>query len=226
MSGRDPDEVLAELGGALRRGWAVPRRRRLRRPAVLVALLALALVPTAVATRDVLRAPAPPAPPGAVVPGDGGAQVWVAAGREAGVPWRLSASACATGREVAVGLFLAVPGGGAGARCDVAPPGGTRVAGRRVHTYVDPDARRTWAFGAAPAAAREVEVVSRGFAAAPQRRRVGLRAAEPEAVRRGGLPAGLRVFVVALPGGREVPLVRILDRTGGVVATCRDGRCR
>ncbi len=227
MSGRDPDELLAELGGALRRSWAAPPRRRLRRPAVLVTLLVLALVPTAVATRDALRAPAPPPPPGAQVPGAAaGTQVWVAAGRASGVAWRLSASACAAGRDVAVGLFLVVPGGGAGARCDVAPPGAAHVAARRVHTYVDPDARRTWAFGAAPADARAVEVVSRAFAGAPERRRVDLRDADPEAVRRARLPAGLRVFVVALPGVREVPLVRVVDRAGAAIATCRDGRCR
>ncbi len=225
MSGRDPDEVLGELGGALRRTWAAPPRRRLRRPVVLVTLLVLALVPTAVATRDALRAPSPPAPPGAALPGAAGTQVWVAAGREGGVPWRLSASACAVGGEVAVGLVLAVPGGGAGARCDVARPGSARVAARRVHTYVDPDAGRTWAFGAAPAAARVVEVSSRGFRAPTERRRAGLLDADPEAVRRGRLPAGLRVFVVALPGGREVPVVRVLDAGGRVLATCRDGRC-
>jgi len=222
---RDPDAVLDELGGELGRRFAAPPRRRVRHPVALVALLVLALVPTAVATRDVLRAPAPPAPPGAERPARAGTQVWVAAGREDGVPWRLSASGCAVGDEVAVGLFLAVPGGGAGARCDVAPRGVPRVAARRVHTYVDPDARRTWAFGAAPAEARAVEVVARSFSTAAERRRVALRPADPEAVARGRLPAGLQVFVVALPGAREVPLVRVLDGTGAVLATCRDGRC-
>src|SRR4029453_14858136 len=69
MSVREPAELLAELGADLRRGWARPRARRAgpgarrRRPAMIAALAALVLVPTAVATRDVLWAPKPPGLP-------------------------------------------------------------------------------------------------------------------------------------------------------------------
>jgi hypothetical protein len=190
---------------------------------VIAALAALALVPTAVATRDVLWAPEPPAlpehlrAPGAERPARVGEPVYVAGGRDAGVAWRLSASACEYGRVRAIGLFLEVPGGGGGARCDQAATGVADVAARRVYAYFDPEAGVTWVFGAAPAGAATVEV---------GRRRVVPRDADPAAVGRGGLAAGLRVFVAALPGGGDVPVVRGLDRAGHVVATCVEGRCR
>jgi hypothetical protein len=225
MSVREPDELLAELGADLRRAWARPPRRRLRvrHPALVAVLAALALVPTAVATREVLWAPQPPAlperlrAPGTERPARAGAPVYVAAGRDAGVAWRLSASACEYGRVRAVGLFLEVPGGGGGARCDLAATGVADVAARRVHAYFDPEAGLTWVFGAAPATAAVVEV---GHV------RVALHEADPAAVARGRLPAGLRVFAVALRGAGDVPVVRGLDRAGRVVATCVEGRCR
>jgi hypothetical protein len=217
---REPDEVLAELGADLRRAWASPPRRRARRAprrAVLAVALALVLVPTAVATRDAVWAPAPPAPPGVTPSARAGAAVYVAAGRDAGVAWRLSATSCDYGGTRAIGLFLDVPGGGGGARCDVgaAPP--AAAAARRVSTYFDPEAELTWVFGALPARAAAVDVAGR---------RVGARPASREALTTGGLPAGLQVFVVALRGARDVPDVRVLDRDGDVLSTCRDGRCR
>ena len=105
MSARDPDAILAELGHDLRAAWArPPRRARLARwPRGLVLVLALlALVPTALATRDAIWAPDPvplpdaARPPGAVAPERTGAQVYVAAGVERGVAWRLTASAWTT----------------------------------------------------------------------------------------------------------------------------------
>jgi hypothetical protein len=229
VSVREPDELLAELGAELRRGWARPRARRaapgpwLRRPVVIAALAALVLVPTAVATRDVLWAPEPPAlperlrVPGAARPARVGEPVYVASGHDAGVAWQLSASACEYGRVRAVGLFLEVPGGGGGARCDLAATGVADLAARRVYAYFDPEAGVTWVFGAVPASVASVEILGR---------RIAPREADPAAVGRGRLPGGLRVFVVALPGGGDVPVVRGLDRAGRVVATCVKGRCR
>jgi len=233
---RDTDTILAELGRDLHRAWRrPPRRARLagwRRSAV-VALAMLVLVPTALAARDAIRAPAPATlpesarPPGAVEPQRAGEQVYVADGVLRGVAWRLSASACDYGSVRAVGVFLSVPGGGGGARCDIASgaPGTGGVspsilATRLVQTYFDPVANRTWAFGALPAAARRVDVAATGArvvaAAAP---------GDAEAIGKGGLPDGMRVFVAALDGAREVPLVTARDGAGAVLLVCRNGRC-
>ena len=184
MSARDPEAILAELGHDLRAAWARPPRRALlarwpRGPRLVLALLAL--VPTALATRDAIWAPDPAPlpvaarPPGSVTPQRTGAQVYVAAGVERGVAWRLTASACDYGRVRAVGVFLTVPGGGGGARCDVASrrPGvgvsPSVLARRLVQTYFDPVSGRTWAFGALPAAARTVDVTSVGARRASRR---------------------------------------------------------
>jgi hypothetical protein len=235
MSARDPEAILAELGHDLRAAWARPPQRRLRArwPRGLVLILALlALVPTAVATRDAIWAPEPaplPAgvrPPGAVAPQRTGAQVYVAAGVERGVAWRLTASACDYGRVRAVGVFLSVPGGGGGARCDLASPRpGVGVspgvlARRLVQTYFDPVSGRTWAFGALPAAARTVDVTSAGAATS-----VVATPADPDAVAKGGLPAGMRVFVAVLDGAHDVPLVTARDASGAALLICREGRC-
>ena len=237
MSGtRDPDALLAELGRELHRSWRrPPRRSRLagwRRSAV-IALAMLVLVPTALATRDAVWAPAPAAlpdaarPPGAVEPLHAGEQVYVASGELRGVAWRLSASSCDYAHVRAVGVFLTVPGGGGGARCDVAAageaPGAVSpsvLAERLVQTYFDPVAGRTWAFGALPAAARRVDVVATGAGAT-----VAAVPAEPAAVGRGNLPPGMRVFVAALEGARDVPLVTARGASGAVLLVCRDGRC-
>ena len=235
MSARDPDAILAELGHDLRTAWArPPRRARFARwPRGLVLVLALlALVPTALATRDAIWAPEPVPlpdsvrPPGAVAPERTGAQVYVAAGAERGVGWRLTASACDYGQVRAVGVFLTVPGGGGGARCDVAsrrPGVGVSpgvLARRLVQTYFDPVSGRTWAFGALPAAARIVDVT--GAAAST---RVAATPADPDAVAKGGLPAGMRVFVAVLDGAHDVPVVTARDASGAALLVCREGRC-
>jgi hypothetical protein len=235
VSARDPEAILAELGRDLRVAWARPPRRALlaRWPRGLVLVLALlALVPTALATRDAIWAPDPAPlpdaarPPGSFAPQRTGAQVYVAAGAERGVSWRLTASACDYGRVRAVGVFLNVPGGGGGARCDVASrrPGvgvtPSVLARRLVQTYFDPVSGRTWAFGALPAAARTVDV--RGAAGST---RVAATPADPDAVAKGGLPAGMRLFVAALDGARDVPLVTVRDAAGAVLLVCRQGRC-
>jgi hypothetical protein len=235
VSARDPDAILAELGHDLRAAWVRPPRRALfsRWPRGLVLVVALlALVPTALATRDAIWAPEPAPlpdaarPPGAFSPQRTGAQVYVAAGSERGVAWRLTASACDYGRVRAVGVFLTVPGGGGGARCDVASrrPGvgvsPSVLAQRLVQTYFDPVSGRTWAFGALPAAARTVEV--RGAAASTT---VAATPADPNAVAKGGLPGGMRVFVAVLDGARDVPLVIARDGSGAALLVCREGRC-
>jgi hypothetical protein len=233
---REPDAILEALGRDLRDAWRRPRRRsRLAgwRRSGMIAVATLVLVPTALATRDAVRAPAPASlpdaarPPDAVAPRHAGDQVYVAAGELRGVAWRLSASACDYAAARAVGVFLSVPGGGGGARCDIASGGagaggvspGT-LARRLVQTYFDPVAGRTWAFGALPAGARRVEVAATGARAT-----VAAAPADPAAVGRGDLPAGMRVFVAALDGARDVPLVTARDATGAVLLVCRDGRC-
>ena len=233
---RDTDAILAELGRDLHRAWRrPPRRAQLAgwRRGGIVALAMLLLVPTALAARDAIWAPAPAPlpesarPPGSFAPQHAGEQVYVADGVLRGIAWRLSASACDYGSVRAVGVFLSVPGGGGGARCDIASgaPGAGGVspsilATRLVQTYFDPVANRTWAFGALPAAVRSVDVVATGArataAAAP---------ADREAVGKGGLPDGMRVFVAALDGARDVPLVTARGADGAVLLVCRNGRC-
>src|SRR5918997_1409715 len=111
---RDPDAILAELGRELQRSWRrPPRRSRLAgwRRSVLIAVATLVLVPTALATRDAVWAPAPAPlpdaarPPGAVAPRHVGDQVYVAGGELRGVGWRLSASSCDYASVRAVGVF-------------------------------------------------------------------------------------------------------------------------
>lgn len=138
---------------------------------------------------------------------------------------RLTASACDYGQVRAVGVFLTVPGGGGGARCDVASrrPGlgvsPSVLARRLVQTYFDPVSGRTWAFGALPAAARTVDVTS-----AAARTRVAATPADPDAVARAAC-AGMRVFVAVLDGPHDVPLVTARDAAGAALLVCREGRC-
>jgi hypothetical protein len=94
------------------------------------------------------------------------------------------------------------------------------LAQRLVQTYFDPVAVRTWAFGALPPAARTVEVAATGA-----RTSVAAVPADADAVGRGGLPSGMRVFVAVLDGARDVPLVTVRDDAGGVLLVCREGRC-
>jgi hypothetical protein len=233
---RDSDAILAGLGRDLHRAWRrPPRRSRLAswRRGLALTIAMLVLVPTAIAARDAIWAP-PPArlpdsarPPGAVAPQHAGEQVYVAAGELRDVAWRLSASACDYASVRAVGVFLSVPGGGGGARCDVATGaagmGGVspRVLSERlVQTYFDPVANRTWAFGAMPADVRAVDVSATGASTT-----VASAPADAEAIGRGGLPPGMRVFVAALEGARDVPLVTAHDGSGDVLLVCRNGRC-
>ena len=235
MSARDPEAILAELGHDLRAAWARPPRRRLlaRWPRGLVLVLALlALVPTALATHDAIWAPdQAPLPDGGAAAGRGDARAGRRSGPrrarlERGVAWRLTASACDYGWVRAVGVFLTVPGGGGGARCDLASrrpgagvsPGG--LARRLVQTYFDPVAGRTWAFGALPAAARTVDVTSAGAGTS-----VAAEPADSDAVAKGGLPRGMRVFVAVLDGAHDVPLVTAATPRAPPLLVCREGRC-
>jgi hypothetical protein len=231
VSAREPAEILAELGDALqsasarRRARPAWRRLPLPRRSMLVALaVVFALVPTAVGTHEALFAPEPPAlppelrAPGAVDPSDTGTPVYVAEG----VGWRLSASVCEYGAERVVGVFLTVPGGGAGARCDGARP--EALAGRRIHTYFDPQTGTSWVFGTLPAAARQVTVAVTGHGAGSAVR-VAARPSDPRAVAKGRLPRGLRVFVAELPGAPEVRRVTATGTGGRQVLRCEGGRC-
>jgi hypothetical protein len=171
---RGPDEILGELGRRLDRAYLdAPRTRRARWLVAAVAAVALA-GPTAVATHDAIFAPAPPpAPPqarggaGAVQPDAVGAPINVARGTRHAIAWQMSASLCRYGTVQAVGLFLDVPGGGAGARCDVASrtpgaaPPPVALGERRTQTYIDPVSGRTWVFGVLPATAASAVVSSR-----------------------------------------------------------------
>jgi hypothetical protein len=250
MSGRDPDAILDELGASLQDAWErdekrrrplairvpLPRPRAGRRGLIAAAAAALALVPTAIATREAVWAPDPPPLPAqlrphdAVVPGTAGTPVYVGTGTQRGVEWRLSATVCRYGQIEAVGLFLSVPGGGAGARCDVAgrAPGVSpaALAVRRVQAYYDPASDVTWAFGALPADARAVEVTSRPYGGGtPTTKRITATAVDGQAIEQGHLPDGVRVFVVALTGGRDVAHVRVNNGEGALLMTCESGRC-
>ena len=71
-----------------------------------------------------------------------------------------------------------------------------------------------------PASARTVDVT--GAAAST---RVAAMPADPDAVAKGGLPAGMRVFVAVLDGAHDVPLVSVRDGAGSALLVCREGRC-
>jgi hypothetical protein len=94
------------------------------------------------------------------------------------------------------------------------------LAQRLVQTYFDPVSGRTWAFGALPAGARTVDVSAAGASTI-----VPAVPADLDAVAKGGLPNGLRIFVAALDGARDVPLVTVRDASGAVLLICREGRC-
>jgi hypothetical protein len=231
MTAREPDQILEELGRGVERAWAHRRARPLwrrllpaRRTALVAVVAGLALVPTAVATQEVLFAPRPPAlpaelrAPGAQDPTRAGSAVYVARGDG----WRLSASTCDYGGERVVGVFLTVPGGGAGARCDAAAP--ATLAARRIHTYFDPQTQTSWVFGTLPAAARAV-TVSLSDAGARSTERFPALPSDPRAVRGAALPAGMRVLVASVPGAPEVLGVTATDERGATVLRCEGGRC-
>ena len=50
-------------------------------------------------------------------------------------------------------------------------------------------------------------------------------ARDPDAVAKGGLPTGMRVFVAVLDGAHDVPLVTARDASGAALLVCREGRC-
>jgi hypothetical protein len=247
---REPDAILAELGAALEGAWARdaarPKVRRFarlrlrggRRGLVAAAAAGLALVPTAIATRDAVWAPDPPPllPPSLRAPSEGagpagaGTAVYVGSGTQRGVAWRLSATACRYGRVAAVGLVLTVPGGGAGARCDAGGATPRAIAARRVQTYYDPASNLTWAFGSLPAGAAQVTVRARPYGGgASTTTTIAASAVGADAVAQGHLPRGLRVFALALPGGRDVTRVDVADASGAPLLTCDhspEARCR
>ena len=231
MSARAPEEILEELGADVERAWARRRARPLwrrllpaRRGAIVAVVAGLALVPTAVATQDVLFAPKPPAlpaglrAPGAQDPTSAGNAVYVARGDG----WKLSASTCDYGGERVVGVFLTVPGGGAGARCDAAAP--ATLAARRIHTYFDPQTQTSWIFGTLPASAREV-TVSLSEAGTRSTRTFAALRTDPRALRGAALPAGMRVLVASVPGAPEVLGVTANDERDGTVLRCEGGQC-
>jgi hypothetical protein len=231
VSAREPEQILEELGASVERAWARRRARPLwrrllpaRRGAAVAVVAVLALVPTAVATQDVLFAPKPPAlpselrAPGAQDPTRVGNAVYVARG----AGWKLSASTCDYGGARVVGVFLTVPGGGAGARCDAAAP--ATLAARRIHTYFDPQTGTSWIFGTLPATAREVNVAL-SEAGARSTARFRALSTDPRAVRGASLPTGMRVLVASVPGAPEVLGVTATDERGEGVLRCEGGRC-
>jgi hypothetical protein len=231
VSARTPDEILEELGAGVERAWARRRARPLwrrllpaRRGVAVAFVTVLALVPTAVATQDVLFAPKPPAlpselrAPGAQDPTSAGSAVYVARGDG----WKPSASTCDYGGDQVVGVFLTVPGGGAGARCDAAAP--ATLAARRIHTYFDPQAQTSWVFGTLPASAREV-TVALSEAGARSTARFRALPTDPRALKGASLPAGMRVLVASVPGAPEVLGVTAADGRGQTVLQCEGGRC-
>jgi len=240
---RDPDRVVDELGARLRAGFARADRSpwwrrvlatarlapgRWARPLALGVVLA-AVASTAVATRDVLRGPAIPdlpaqlRAPGALEPDRSTRLTYVAAGTVDGVRWRLSAASCAYGRVTVIAAFLDVPGGGSGTRCDVAAPQRTprELAARRVQSYYDPAADRTWVFGILPASVDKAEL--RAGAAHVVAAAVPL---DERGAAGAGLNGRLRAFVAAVPGAAATYAVAALDETGALVLSCNSGSCR
>jgi hypothetical protein len=226
MSGRTPEQILAELGAELERAAAEAggpgawrgergqRLTRLARPLAVGLTAALALAGTAVGTRNVW---APDPPPSAGAARAGGPSAFVAAGGSGSVRWRLSAQACRDGR-VALYLFGAHGAGGRG--CAAAP--------RAIQTYYDAAADRTLAFGAAPPGAASVQVSLRSPGPAPRLRTAtaGVQRAPADVARRAGLPRGTAYFVVAVPGAlTSVEGAIARDAGGAPVMTCEEGSC-
>jgi hypothetical protein len=227
-----PRTLAASRGLVASRGLAAPAHslapRRWARPLVLGVALA-AVASTAVATRDVLRGPAIPdlpaqlRAPGAVQPDRSTRLTYVAAGTVDGIAWRLSAASCAYGRVTVIASFLDVPGGGSGTRCDVAAPQRTprELATRRVQSYYDPGADRTWVFGVLPAAASKAELrAGAAHVVAPTL------ALDERGAAGAGLDKGLRAFVAAVPGAAATYAVAALDESGALVLSCNSGSCR
>jgi hypothetical protein len=155
MSARTPEEVLAELGEALRRA-PVPRRRRSRilRGALLGAALGGALVPAALAVLPHGR-PDLTRPTGAKRPDAVSRPQLVAAGDD----WRLTATRCRFGARTTVALRLTVPGAGAGRRCDALAPAAVAGPVAPPVQLVDVARGRSLVFGAVPRGTARVRVL-------------------------------------------------------------------
>ena len=122
-----------------------------------------------------------------------------------------------------MGVFLTVPGGGAGARCDGAAP--AVLAARRIHTYFDPQTGTSWIFGALPAVgpSGDGRAVGDGrpVVADVSRRCRRIRARS----RARACPRGMRVLVASVPGAPEVLGVTATDARGEDVLRCEGGLC-
>jgi hypothetical protein len=122
---------------------------------------------------------------------------------------KLRASTCEYRGDLVAGVFLTVPGGGAGARCDGAAP--AVLAARRIHTYLDRQTGTSWIFGALPASARQV-TVSLSETGAWSSRRFAALPTDPRAV-------------ASVPGAPEVLGVTATDARGEDVLRCEGRRC-
>lgn len=231
---RDSGVILAELGRDLHRAWRrPPRRSRLagwRRSAVVV-LAMLVLVPTALAARRDLGAGAGAA---ARVGATAGLCRAAARGRAGLRRGRRAARRAVAAERLRLRLRLgtrrrrllqrarwrgrrALRHRAGCARRRRRESGHPRT--RLVQTYFDPVANRTWAFGALPAAARDVEVSATGAPRPPPPR--------PPTPRRSARAACPRACASSSPPSmaRDVPLVTARDGAGAVLLVCRNGRC-
>ena len=155
-----------------------------------------------------------------------GAQVYVAAGAERGVAWRLTASACDYGRRARRRrLPHRARGRGRGALRRRQPPARRRREPERPRAAPGADLLRS-RVGAHVGLRRPAR---RGAHGRRDQRgggtRVAATPADPDAVAKGGLPAGMRVFVAVLDGAHDVPLVTARDASGAALLVCREGRC-
>ena len=219
MSEREPSEILAAFGRDLRAARA-PRRRPWRRVVLLVVAVLAAGGATAAATNS-LWGPAPrpselALPAGAPVPDAVSPQLGLANGGG----WRLSGSACRFGARTTVALFLTVPGGGAGRRCDALPRAVVAGPVPPPTLFTPPRGRgRTFLFGAVPAGTTRVQLVFLRSRSG----RAELREFRARRIRR---PWAGAVFVARVP--REVRLLTTigLDEAGRPTVRCDPERCR
>lgn len=219
MRVREPHEILAAFGRDLRAARP-PRRRPWRRVVLLVVGVLAAGGATAAATNPLwgpaLRPSELARPEGAPAPDAVSPQLAVARGSG----WRLTGSACRFGARQTVALFLTVPGGGAGRRCDALP---RAIAAGPVPppTLFTPPRGRDLAllFGAVPAGTTRVQVVFLRSRSG----RAELREFRARPVRR---PWAGAVFVARVP--REVRLLTAigLDEAGRPTVRCDPERCR
>lgn len=212
--GRTPDELLGSLGADLAAafhdrpaiGWRSAASRSLRRqrlPVILMIVVALG-ASTAAATRSIFSSSPP-------LPGLAPLAASLASGSLGGGHWQLSVARC-SGAVRGVSVLLRAGSGGAGSSCGPAiqPP----------DSFYDPHRRLTFAFGALPAGATSAELVL-----GATRDGVTPVAADADALRAAGLPAGTRVYVAALSGYRVVTALTAFDSAGHVVLVCQERRC-